>query len=756
MEILLSSLSGRIAEGTGRTEEEILQQLAKLNKNWVCTVGDWNWLTAERRVGLQLPLLLNSVVDNVVASALADSKDSELHCRDVVVEERTASSLRLRVDSSATMVDLSYSDTLSNALRVLFPGCTQCSVSGLDGKPCDPTSTVLDSLVPGVVVYWTDSNGARFHATMRATYELTTVDRWLIATGLSCYAHKFFHAGVKDFLMLPLLRETAVFELVGDEKGAAAAHRHIQDLLRLTEYEVAARWIQFLGFEECHCRQLCESMEKAKLSLHDLLAENQFGLANLRFPTPIPLAVALGEYRNFSSIEASYRWLSENALEIYAVQFAKSNIPFYILPLVNYFVVYEMGIVIDDHRMYKRLNELRNSPAFNSLAVSLWLRDMELGSYQTRFAALDWHSLEDFSNLPLKVLLDCVDSEKDRASLESGIEELKQFLAFRNLSTDLLEQLGMDQYSELFAIHGVSLQMLPHLTDLHLECMGVSSLAERRRALGIIASLGRSSGPVRRALPPPATMSSHLTGTFPGWQRPTARIPSPAPHGIGDTKTVDEWLQFINGPEPSPGKKKRKRRKKKKKKKSTTFPEVKEGQSQHPSDVHEAAVGAASEDVGEIPGSSTVELDTLARAVSEPKAKEAGGVVVDQGALLAEQGKFHLKPSPTEETLLLGASLKEATECKPSPDWKCEPHVPLSFETSHLSGLEPAKPARHDPFSPELMPLEEFLLSDEFSDEDDMDPELKAQLDAEVEEFRKRLESTHSKSKLTPIFFLPD
>jgi hypothetical protein len=48
--------------------------------------------------------------------------------------------------------------------------------------------------------------------------------------------------------------------------------------------------------------------------------------------------------------------------------------------------------------------------------------------------------------------------------------------------------------------------------------------------------------------------------------------------------------------------------------------------------------------------------------------------------------------------------------------------------------------------------------ADEFEDMDDMDPELKAKLDKEVEEFRLRLESVsqHSKSKLTPIFYLPD
>jgi len=47
---------------------------------------------------------------------------------------------------------------------------------------------------------------------------------------------------------------------------------------------------------------------------------------------------------------------------------------------------------------------------------------------------------------------------------------------------------------------------------------------------------------------------------------------------------------------------------------------------------------------------------------------------------------------------------------------------------------------------------------DNFEDDIDMDPDLKAKLDKEVEEFRLRLESVnqYSKSKLTPIFYLPD
>lgn len=398
---------------------------------------------------------------------------------------------------------------------------------------------------------------------------------------------------------------------------------------------------------------------------------------------------------------------------------------------------------------------------------------MELGSYQNKFAALDWANLEDFSQLPIDQLFSCVTTQRDRDSLESGLQELQHFLAFRDGTAALLEQLGADRYSELFALHGVSVQMVPYLTELHLECMGITSAAERKRALAVISSLGQLGGGEAQA---PAQLMlgglqpSQLGSSFPGWhQRPTGRIPSTSTPGIGDTRTVDEWLRFINGAEASPGKKKRKRKRKKKKKKTTqeidaAIPDQGEVGTNNgaPTEMEVAAwqpaVSSSLATDPVPPASEPDHADGDAKGVEEAKGVEKvltnNQEVLTDDHLVGDQEPVKVMALP--EALLLGDSLKEATELEPSPDWRCEPHVPLTFETSHLSGLEPAKPARHDPFSPELMPLEELLQNDEFSDEDDMDPVLKAQLDAEVEEFRRRLESTHSKSKLTPIFFLPD
>lgn len=63
------------------------------------------------------------------------------------------------------------------------------------------------------------------------------VDRWLAAIDLEHFSNKFFQAGVTDFLMLPLLRDTSISQLVEDECGAADVSQHIEAITRLDQYE---------------------------------------------------------------------------------------------------------------------------------------------------------------------------------------------------------------------------------------------------------------------------------------------------------------------------------------------------------------------------------------------------------------------------------------------------------------------------------------------------------------------------------------
>lgn len=73
----------------------------------------------------------------------------------------------------------------------------------------------------------------------------------------------------------------------------------------------------------------------------------------------LPFALCL------SSAIASYNWLQAHGFEKYAFQFVRYNIPFYALPLVNFFIVGEMAVLGDNEVVLKALRELQDSPAYS-------------------------------------------------------------------------------------------------------------------------------------------------------------------------------------------------------------------------------------------------------------------------------------------------------------------------------------------------------------------------------------------------------
>lgn len=68
---------------------------------------------------------------------------------------------------------------------------------------------------------------------------------------------------------------------------------------------VASLWIQYLGVADTLPGDLLEHLQKEQISFDVLLKRDKFDLRSLRFPTAViePLAAALYEYREFSSVE---------------------------------------------------------------------------------------------------------------------------------------------------------------------------------------------------------------------------------------------------------------------------------------------------------------------------------------------------------------------------------------------------------------------------------------------------------------------
>jgi hypothetical protein len=67
---------------------------------------------------------------------------------------------------------------------------------------------------------------------------------------------------------------------------------------------------------------------------------------------------------------ASYDWLKAHGFDRYAFQFVRYNIPLYALPLVNFFIVGEMGVAGDSFQLLRALSQLKDSPEYNVKGIS--------------------------------------------------------------------------------------------------------------------------------------------------------------------------------------------------------------------------------------------------------------------------------------------------------------------------------------------------------------------------------------------------
>ncbi len=78
------------------------------------------------------------------------------------------------------------------------------------------------------------------------------------------------------------------------------------------------------------------------------------------------------EENTYLSFPATYQWLKEKGLKDMAFRFVRFNIPFYILPMVNQFVLREMGFCLAKNQdQSKILKELANTPAYTVRGMML-------------------------------------------------------------------------------------------------------------------------------------------------------------------------------------------------------------------------------------------------------------------------------------------------------------------------------------------------------------------------------------------------
>ena len=77
------------------------------------------------------------------------------------------------------------------------------------------------------------------------------------------------------------------------------------------------------------------------------------------------------------------------------------------------------------------------------LAVTFWLRDLELENYSTLFSRNGFDSLDKFSSLEEDLVSEFIDDPVDIEKLKTGIREMKEFQFYYTATSTLLRELGM-------------------------------------------------------------------------------------------------------------------------------------------------------------------------------------------------------------------------------------------------------------------------------------------------------------------------
>jgi hypothetical protein len=110
-------------------------------------------------------------------------------------------------------------------------------------------------------------------------------------------------------------------------------------------------------------------------------------------------------------------------------------------------------------------------------------------TYNLCFAKNKFCCLENYTTLDDRNLDKYIDNQQDKDRMKTGIREMKEFQFYYTATSSLLQELGMEKYSQLFALHGISIDVLPLLTEPQLIEMGITKVADRKRILSVIQKI---------------------------------------------------------------------------------------------------------------------------------------------------------------------------------------------------------------------------------------------------------------------------
>jgi chemotaxis protein histidine kinase CheA len=213
-------------------------------------------------------------------------------------------------------------------------------------------------------------------------------------------------------------------------------------------------------------------------------------------------------------VQETFAWLRQQGFARLAFHFARYNIPAYALPYVNFFILDEMGGWASagsapGDALLARLRELRGSAGYAAWSCAAWLRDLDLERWNLSLARV-CRSLEALAALPDSdaELARLVPVPADREKLQAGRRELREFQQYYSATGSLLQRHGLERHAPAFLRHGISVDVLALLTDAQLQLIGIEPAEERLRLLQALRSL---SSPVTASSAASSSSSSATT-----------------------------------------------------------------------------------------------------------------------------------------------------------------------------------------------------------------------------------------------------
>lgn len=408
----MASIIQKAAEDHQRSSSESEMYLKVLNDNWVDSLAHWTAMASPERHALGLPVVVEQVIEEVVTSTtpftnkmttfITSERVPDFTDFCFLFENYSARTIQLSVDGRVYCI--SSDAPLSSLLKLLFQDFDRCEFNGVyaiidrkegqthkNPRPISPVETnrklsnVLFKMIDSETIPAHDTG--KLHCKINEETEISlalmpgrklylsskvfliqkycsfaAVCAWLQEMNLSHQCRTFYVHMIDDFMLLPFLRKADLEKMGVIDAEALLILQAVKRLQDGSNLDLPALWLKYLGFE-----QYSETFRKHGVSTRFL---GQINLSHLKgmgiHQQDLPkIFEILSQHAEFTSVEATYQWLKATGFDEYALQFLRYNIPFYALPLVNFFILNEMGIVAPDYALLKALRDLKDQPVFS-------------------------------------------------------------------------------------------------------------------------------------------------------------------------------------------------------------------------------------------------------------------------------------------------------------------------------------------------------------------------------------------------------